>query len=135
MRISDWSSDVCSSDLSDKEKEILEKWYESFEMDKGYTNELTAEEKDELESRLLGKIDRSIESYEESNTDREEIDAPFAAIRDFQRITSNRTLYLHKYRNAAVLASIMFFSCLGYMLLSQIGMLVWIDRVFQYSKN
>lgn len=99
--------------ISAKEKEILDNWYDSFEMNKGYIDELNSEEKNLLENRLLKRIDQDIESYETS-ADRETIDARFAAGNASPSEAKTRTLYSYTYRVAAVFIGIILLTGLAY---------------------
>src|SRR5690606_17847152 len=97
--------------ISDTEKKILDNWYDSFEMDEGYINELTSAENEELEKRLSIKIDQGIDSFEKSDIPQERIIAPFSP----KYKTTPFSPY--GYRIAAVFIGIILFTGLAYMFL------------------
>jgi ferric-dicitrate binding protein FerR (iron transport regulator) len=103
--------------IPDTEKRDLEKWYDSFEKDEGYTNKLTGAEKDELENRLLLKIDQNIDNFERSNTNQKRTLAHSAS--NYISPSKNKTniFYSYSYKIAAVLMAVIILAALSYKLL------------------
>lgn len=66
-----------SGKSSETEKRELERWYASFETDEGFVSNLNKAEKNELEHKILLKIDQNISTFEGAKANRERtIDYP-----------------------------------------------------------
>jgi hypothetical protein len=103
--------------IQDTEKRELDTWYDSFEKDEGYTNKLTGAEKDELENRLLLKIDQNIDNFEKSRTNQKRTLAHTASIYMPPSKSRTNTFYSYSYKIAAVLMAIVILAALAYKLL------------------
>lgn len=105
--------------VTEDDRRDLEKWYASFENDKGFISKLSGAEKEELESKLLQRINQNIAAFEESKTTQRKDLVSNDIIYPSENNTSR---FLYSYKIAAVFIAVILLAALAYKLL-QVNMI------------
>ena len=108
-----------SGNISPEERRTLENWYASVETDEGYLNKQSGAEKEELENKLLGKINQNISVFEKANTNEEGKIIHPASFNASQTNHRTNSFYSHSYKIAAVFMALVILAALSYKLLHE----------------